>query len=587
MKTSGRALLLLPSLLLTALGASTDLEDLKAVTLLDLAGNEIMFSSRAATKTPLVVAYTGVGCPISNKYASRLNELSERYGPKGVRFMGVNASPQDSRKMIGVEAKELGLGIEIYKDFRQELTRALGAKTTTQVYLFDAEGELQYSGAIDDQYSLGAAKPAPTKRYLVLALEAVLKGETPPVGETPAPGCLLTILPEEELPEAVTWTRHIAPILQENCETCHRPEQAGPFALQTYEQARGWGKKISLVVAGERMPPWNARKEFNGMFSNERRLGPKQQKQLLAWVDGGMPRGVAAEAPGAKKWPAGWSIGEPDVVFEMQRDLARREVLSERGFEVPREGVVAYRYFTTETTYPEDRWIRAVETRAGAPDVVRHIFVFADESEKGDDMTRRRGSFKSYLAAGVPGEHSRTYPLGHGRRLPAGARLVFQVHYIPNGKERFDRSSLGLVFCDEKPEFEVVTDALFQDEFVIPPGASNHEVRVQQRIVEDTGILAFLPRMHTRGKDLKYTVHYPDGGTQDLLAVEFDYNWQESYVLADPFFLPAGSRLECVGHFDNSEQDADNPDPQMKVEWGEQNFEEMFIGYFDYARPVE
>ena len=262
--------------------AAGDYAQVRTKSLLRLDGTEVHLEQRVGVGEVLVLAYTGVGCPISNKYAGRLNRLAEAYATKGVRFLGINASPQDSRKEIAKERDELGLELEILKDFRQELTRALAAKTTTEVFLFDAKGALRYRGAIDDQYDLGAGKPAPRENHLVLALDAVLKGDVPAVAKTEAPGCLLTVLPEHELPGAITWSRDIAPIIQRNCEGCHRPGQAGPFALQSYEQTKGWAKMIGLVVEEERMPPWNAHAEFDGLFTNERRLSPNEKLRLLS-----------------------------------------------------------------------------------------------------------------------------------------------------------------------------------------------------------------------------------------------------------------------------------------------------------------
>jgi hypothetical protein len=263
------------------------------------------------------------------------------------------------------------------------------------------------------------------------------------------------------------------------------------------------------------------------------------------------------------------------------------EELPEAGYEVPREGVVEYQYFMAATDYPEDRWVQAIEARPGATDVVHHVLVTIDDRNAAPGERERLLDFTSYFAAAVPGDNSVIYPEGYGKLLPAGSTLVFQMHYTPNGKERFDRSCIGLVFCEEPPLFEVVTDAVVNTDLDIPPGADDHEVRAARTFQQDTAVLGYFPHMHTRGKDFKYTLHYPDGGSEDLLATDYDFNWQEGYVYYDPFLFPAGSRLECVGHFDNSAQNLNNPDPARRVRWGDQTFEEMFIGYFDYVRPIQ
>ena len=571
--------------------AQVDLESLAAVALLELDGREVRLGARA-TGAPLVLAYTGVGCPISGRLAPRLTALAERFAARGVRFLGIDAGPQHSLEDVARERRELGLGLPVLKDFRQELTRRLGARTTTEVFLFDARGALRYRGAVDDQHVLGASRPAPQHEWLVDALEAVLAGREPQVRETEAPGCLLTLLPEAELPGAVTWSRHVARILQERCEPCHRPGQAGPFPLQTYEEARGRGRMIAAVVEEERMPPWNARDEFRGVFANERRLPESEKALLAAWVRDGMPRGLPEEDPPPLVWPEGWTIGPPDAVFTVDTVFGEGEQpdvpLPPEGYAVPREGVVEYVHFTAPTGFAEDRWIQAIETRASAPDVVHHVLILLiDPTGEHSTYTGSELDFTSYLAAAVPGEASYVYPPGYGKRLPAGSKLVFQVHYTPNGKERFDRASVAMIFCDEPPELEVVTDAVFDWNIRIPPGATAHEARAKRLLVEDTAVVAFLPHMHTRGKDFRYVAHYPGGESQDLLAVDFDFGWQESYVLPDPLPLPAGTVLEVIGHFDNSADNPRNPDPSAWVEWGDQTFEEMFLGYFDVVRFVE
>ena len=382
--------------------------------------------------------------------------------------------------------------------------------------------------------------------------------------------------------EPPTWSRDIAPIVQRRCESCHRPDQAAPFALQSFEQFQGRAKTIARVLQDGIMPPWKADAKYDGVFANERRLPNHEKEKILAWIEQGMARGEPAEDPPAAVWPVGWSMGEPDVVLSMEHYEDGRPLPPE-GFAVPKEGVVEYQYFKVETSWKEDRWLQAIETRPGSVDVVHHVLILIQDPKRPSSQL----DFRTYLGVAVPGDTSSRYPQGYGKRLPAGATLVFQMHYTPNGKERFDRSSVALQFCDETPEFEVVTSAVLNDEFRIPPGAEDHEVRAELTLAEDTGLVALFPHMHTRGKDFRYVAHLPDGSAEELLFAHYDFNWQESYVLPDPLPLPAGTRLECIGHFDNSAANPNNPDPSAWVSWGDQTFEEMFIGYYDIVRPVE
>jgi len=529
---------------------------------------------------PVVLAFSEVGCPIASKLAPRLETLAAELRARGVTLVTVDATPHDSLAEIAREARELGRTGPVWKDARQELARALEVRTSTEVFLFDGQGGLAYRGAVDDQYSLGAARPAPTRTYLLSAVQAVLAGHAPEVEETEAAGCLLTYLPEEDLAVPVTYARDIAPILQRRCQVCHRPGQVGPFSLTSYEEAKGRSKMIAKVVEEGIMPPWNAHERFDGVFANERRLTPPEKEALRTWIEDGMPRGNPDDEPPLPQWPEGWTIGTPDLVLQPDYDALRKEPLPPEGFLVPREGVVDYQFFTVKTDFPEDRWVQALEVSPGAADVVHHVLIAVQE--RNGDIDER-----SYLGVYVPGDTPSVYPDGYAKRLPAGATLVFQLHYTPNGKERRDLSSLALVFAKEEPLFEVVTDAVINQKFTIPAGAANHEVRETLLLREDTGLVALFPHMHLRGKDFQYIAHFPDGTDQELLYSDYDFQWQESYLLPDPMLLPAGTKLECIGHFDNSAANPNNPDPGSPVRWGEQSFEEMFIGYFDRVVPLE
>jgi hypothetical protein len=384
----------------------------------------------------------------------------------------------------------------------------------------------------------------------------------------------------EPAPGSATYARDVAPILQRRCQGCHRPGQVGPFALSSYDDARGHAKMIASVVERGVMPPWNADARFDGVFVNQRRLSEVEKRTLASWIEAGMPRGNAAEEPAPVRWPEGWSIGEPDAVLRPDFDLRARAPLPAEGFAVPREGVVEYQYFTVETDYPEDRWVRAFEVRPGAPDVVHHVLAALQGANGFLDE-------KSFLATYVPGDTPSVYPDGYAKRLPKGATLLFQVHYTPNGKERRDRPALGLVFAAEPPLFVVQSSAIVNQQFEVPPGAEHHEVRASTVFGEDVGLLALMPHMHTRGKDFRIVAHFPGGVEEELLFARYDFNWQESYIYPDPLPMPAGTRLECIGHFDNSANNPNNPDPTAAVRWGEQTFEEMFVGYIDTVVPRE
>ncbi len=545
-------------------------EILKDASLQDLQGQAINLLS-FHTDDVLVITYTGVGCPIAGRYAPRLETLSQKYKAKGVRFVGINANPHDSLQDVAEDIKELGITFPMLKDDSQTLTAQLDAKTTTEVFVIDRTRTIRYRGMVDDQYALGTQRSRPKNKYLEIAIKDVLKGRTPFVARTAAPGCLITRGTSGAPSQRVTYSSHIARIVQNNCQPCHRKNQIGPFPLMTYDNVRGWSAMIYSVLEDHRMPPWNAPAKFDGLFMNERRMPESDEMQLLAWIDDGMPRGNPDEDPPARSWPKGWRIGKPDKIFSMKR-----------AFKVPSDGTVEYQYFRIPTFFKENKWITAMEAKPGAADVVHHILVFVVDGKQKVDRSRI-GLEDGFLCATVPGDTPSIFPPGAAKKLPAGATLVFQVHYTTNGKKRKDKSSVGMVFADGDAKQEVHTRGIHNLTFQVPAGASAHEVRAEYTLPENVKLLSLYPHMHTRGKDWTYVAHFPDGRTQELLSVpRYDFNWQESYILNEPIDLPKGTRVECIAHFDNSEANFANPDPTSPVRWGEQTWEEMMIGYIDY-----
>ena len=361
---------------------------------------------------------------------------------------------------------------------------------------------------------------------------------------------------------AVTFNKDVAPIFYANCVQCHRAGEIAPMSLMTYKEARPWARSIREKVATHEMPPWHADPR-HGAFSNDRRLAQKDVDTILAWVEQGTPEGSPKDLPPAPKFAEGWNIGKPDAVFYLPQE-----------FTVPAEGVVEYKYFTVPTNFKEDMWVQAAEIRPGTRSIVHHIIVFA----------QRKGESQKLLVGYAPGEQPAVMPEGFGKKISAGADLVFQVHYTPTGTETKDRSYLGLVFCKQRPKQEIITRPIMNGRFAIPPGDSNYQVESSYTFNEDGQIQSLMPHMHLRGKDFEYRVTYPDGKSTVILSVpKYDFAWQTYYTLKEPVPAPKGTRVDCLAHFDNSEKNKFNPDPKKEVRWGDQTWEEMMIGWMSYT----
>ncbi len=525
-------------------------------------------------KKAVAVVFLGTECPISNSYALRLVELNKEFGPKGVQFLAVNSNWQDTPLRVTGHAKEYGIPFPVLKDAANVVADHFGARRTPEAFVLRPDGTILYQGRIDDQFGVGIRRPEPTRRDFAEALEDVLAGKEVRVAKTEVVGCLIARAVKPKAEGTITFTRDVAPILQNHCQECHRPTQIGPMPLLTYEDALGWSAMIREVVEEKRMPPWHADPK-HGKFANDRSLSDKDRATLLGWIEQKCPRGEAKDMPAPKPFADGWRIGKPDAVFTMKAPMSIPAKAEGNG--------IKYQYVALETNFDEDRWIQAAEAKPGNRGVVHHIIVYImAPGGLRDPKGREDGIGRGWLVAYAPGDMPAIYPDGVAKKLPKGATLMLQMHYTPNGVAGTDVSSVGLVFAKQAPKFEAKTRGV-ANKMVIPPGDENYEVKSASTFARDVEVLGLMPHMHLRGKDFSYRVVYPDGKAETLLVVpHYDFNWQSIYRLDKPLKLPAGSRLECVAHFDNSTKNPNNPDPKKTVRWGEQTWEEMMIGFVDY-----
>jgi len=521
------------------------------------------------SKKACVVAFMGTECPLANLYIPTLIELHQEYAPKGAQFLVINANVQDDFKQVSAHAQERGIPFPVLKDFNQSVADAIGAQRTPEVFLLDAQRVIRYRGRIDDQYGIGYRRDNPRRRDLALALDAVLAGQQPEVAQTPVSGCIIGRAANTKQPQNVTYARHVSRILQQHCQECHRPGEIGPMALLTAADARAWAQTIREVVVEERMPPWYAHAE-PGRFSNERGLSSAEKNTLLAWVDQGCPEGDPGDLPPPREFPQGWRIGQPDAVFEMPAEYA-----------VPERGVLPYIKFTVDPGFTEDVWVQAAECQPGNRAVVHHILVYIQAAGKpiyAEDGTA------AMLAGWAPGDMPAIYPPGTAKRVPKGAKLVFEVHYTPNGLPQTDRSRVGVTFAGKPPVHEVQCNILANMGLVVPARAARHEARFNFTFRDDARILSFMPHMHLRGTSAKYVATFPDGRQETLLAVpDYNFNWQSVYRFKEPLLAPKGTRITWIGTWDNSADNPRNPDPERDVRWGLQTWDEMQNGWMEFV----
>jgi peroxiredoxin len=520
-------------------------------------------------KPLLVVAFVGTECPLAKLYGPRLAGLAKEYETKGVAFLAIDPNAQDGVTQIAAYARQSGIAFPILKDLNNLATDRFAARRTPEVFVLDSKRVVRYRGRVDDQYAIGVQRDKPQARDLAKALDELLAGRAVSKPATEVTGCLIGRAKQPAADSPVTFAKDIAPLFNRRCVECHRPGEIGPFSVTDPAKAAGWAEMIAEVVEDGRMPPWHADPKY-GHFANDRRLTDAEKKLVRAWVDNGAPAGDLSRLPPTPTFTTGWQLPRPpDKVVAM----------SDRPKDVPAEGAVKYQYFVVDPGFKEDKWVSAVEVRPGNRAVVHHILIL-ELTPGGRNVDG--GGTRGYLAAYVPGLRAEPYPAGMAKRIPAGTRLVFQIHYTPNGTKQSDQSQIGFVFADPKTvNYEVRTTSAVTRSLSIPPHTADYrtEATTSRGTADGTLLLGMNPHMHLRGKAFSFEAVYPDGKTQTLLDVpRYDFNWQTSYRLVEPLKLPTGTRVHAVAHFDNSDDNPNNPDPTKQVRWGEQTWNEMMIG---------
>jgi peroxiredoxin len=518
----------------------------------------------------VVLAFLGAECPVSNLYLPGLLDLEKKYRARNVQFLAVYPQESEDLDQVAAHSHDRDVPFPVLKDFGHRLTDRLGVSRLPTVVVLDKEFGLCYRGRIDDRYGASARRPKATREDLVQALEEVLAGKKVTLAETEADGCLLTPAVGKPAKTNLTYTKDVAPILQNRCQTCHRKGQAAPFSLVSYENAVKHASMIKEVTAQRRMPPWHADPRY-GKFANDRRLSDAEVATLTAWVDGGMARGDDKDLPKPIEWSPDWIHGKPDLVISMPEE-----------FEVPADGVLDYKNWIIDTNFTEDKWVRVAEGRPGTPSVVHHIVVYI--MEKGQTGPIGRDGRISILVGWAPGDLGLVCPPDTALRIPKGSRLRFEMHYTPNGTKMKDRSSVGLTFAKKPPRNELVIHEFANTTFEVPPGDPHFKAQATFRFRADARIISFAPHMHWRGKDYHYDLITADGKRQTLLSVpRWDFNWQNVYRFEEAVKVTKGSRLHAVAHWDNSANNPLNPDPKKSVRFGLQTWDEMMVGFVAYV----
>ncbi len=528
-----------------------------------------------ADRQAVVIVYLGTECPLAKLYAPRLVELADKFAKQNVAVLAINSNQQDSLSELAAYHKTHGLNFPLLKDLGNVVADQMGAIRTPEAFLVDRNRKIQYWGRIDDQFVVGRQRNDATRHDLVAAVDELLGGEPISVATTEAPGCFIGRVHQPVADAEVTYTGHIAAILNRSCVECHREGEIAPFVLTSYEDVVGWAETIAEVVRDGRMPPWHADPQY-GTWTNDCRLSDKEKQLIDDWVAAGAPEGNPADLPVPPSFAIGWRLPRVD----------REIFMSDAPAEIPSEGTVDYKYYVVDPGFTEDTWVQGAQCKAGNAAVVHHIIVFVRPPD-GKRQGLGDGISRGFLAATAPGAAPMLFQDGMAKKIPAGSQLIFQMHYTPSGSPQKDRSSIGLMFAERaKVKQEVSTMSVDTQLLLIPPMVSDYPVTCWRTFRQDTELLSLYPHMHVRGKAFRYEAHYPDGTKEILLDVpRYDFNWQQTYVFATPKFIPKGTKMRCIAHYDNSPDNIANPDPKRLVHFGEQTWDEMLIGFME-AMPA-
>lgn len=524
-------------------------------------------SSELADKKAIVLVFLGTDCPLARQYAIRLTDMEKKLAPKGVAFFGVDANRQDTVAKITGFVRDLDISFPILRDPGNKLADALGATRNPEAFVLDGERRVRYQGRIDDQYAPGVARPKASRQDLSEAIGQVLEGKPVTVAKTEAAGCRISRVAKREPTGEVTYSRQVARILQKHCVECHRPGEVAPFPLLTYADASAWAESMVEVIDNGRMPPWFASPKHQ-TFRNAGHMDDADKKLIAQWVANGCPEGNPSDLPEPAKFVEGWGMDKPDLVVPM----------SDKPYKVPATGVLDYINYEVDPGFTEEKWFSGAEARPCNRSVVHHILVFVKKPGK-KYLRLLPGEL---IAAYAPGMKATVGDPGMAVRIPAGSKIVFQVHYTPNGVACEDLSLAGFRLADPKDvKIEIESGMAINVWFNIPARADDHEVWAYHYFNRDALLLGVNPHMHLRGKTFRYEAEYPDGRKEILFDCEkFDFNWQIGYQYVKPIQIPKGTRLICRATYDNSENNPSNPDPNRSVSFGEQTSDEMMIGWF-------
>ena len=569
-----------------------DTVDLIGVRVTDVKGQHHRIGVSMGKVQPAALVFLDTACPVATRYVPTLNKLHGDARAGGVALYGVLSNPAITWQASADFVDEFRITFPVILDSTGDLALRLGPRVMSESFVISTGDRVIYRGRIDDRFAaVGKLRTRIGSHDLRTVIQAMADGSQPEPYETEAVGCFhhdwsrtgtnVTGLYE------ITYSRHIAPLLEANCVECHRDGGIAPFSLEGYDNAKRWHRMVSFMTGERLMPPWRAVQGF-GAFRDARRLSDHQIALLASWSENGAPRGAAVDAmPASARSSSKWRLGEPDLVLSMAEP-----------FQVPADGDDIYRYFVIPTGFAEDKVVTALEFSPGDAKVVHHANYLMDysgraraEDAKDDEpgfSVFGTGAFLDYNAWGIggwaPGVEPYVLDKGLGMWLPKGGDLVLEVHYHLNGKATTDRSEVGFYIAREPVSRYVDGVVIGTQNLRIPPGEENYWRRFSMNVPSGMTLTDVTPHMHFLGREFIAIATLPDGSERPLIRIaDWDFRWQNTFAYREPVHLPAGSRIDAWMRYDNSADNPQNPalEPET-VTWGWETTDEMselWIGF--------
>jgi peroxiredoxin len=531
--------------------------------------------SRYADHDALVLFVYDKDSEVASDALSDFNREVERFAENNIAFFLLDSTGSDDKSAITAAASKAKVNVPVLIDDTQLVAEELDVTRNAQVIVINPSNKaIVYNGSLNDRFTEGSSQRRARDHYLRDALEAVVGGNEIAVAAQPSNGEQITFAARDMHAKGIDYATEIVPIVESRCVKCHQDGGIAPFAMSSHQMLQGWSPMIRETLLTKRMPPAQIDPDFVHSFQDISYISTEETETLVHWIEAGSVNNsgsdpLAMTTHAAPEWELAASWGEPDMIIKIPAQ------------NIPATGVVDYRNLAIPLDNTEELWVKGVEFKPGDRQVLHHIIAFTyggDGINQFDVLNQGIG-----MGAYAPGNAPNVFPDTAGYPLRPDGGLLLQMHYTTSGKETVDASEIAIYLHDEKPAKTVFGGSASDLNISIPPNTGYHPMTASKKFPQDSYLTMLGPHMHYRGLEADFKLVYPDGTEEALLNVpNYQFNWQTTYDFVEPKFIPAGTELVFNAAFDNSDMNPFNPDPNAEISWGEQSWQEMFFGFYQY-----